>query len=145
MVKFFVTFCYSFPPIYLLSLLSPSSPPSSPSCPSLLSSPLSLLSSLLSPSSLPLLSSSQFVQCLKSLLDKSPKQPVDLECVRIFLTMTASPIFSVKELEWALELFIKYCQVLIQLQPKALEVLGQREINIMTVTRQPDDCHTTAR
>ena len=88
-------------------------------------SPLPSLPSLPLPSPPPPLSFTQFVQCFNNLLDKSPKQLIDLECARLFLTMTASPIFSVKELECALDLFIKYCQVLLQLQPKAMEVLSE--------------------
>ena len=124
-----------------LNLLSPCSSlnllsPCSLFLPCLPRPPLSLLPSLLTfcpPSLLPLPSSShllplfclsQFVQCFSSLLDRSAKQPCDVECIRVFLTMTASPIFNVNELERVLDLFIKYCQVLTQLHPKALEVLS---------------------
>ena len=87
------------------------------------------------PSSLPL-PLSQFVHCFNNLLDNSSNQLVDLECIRLFLTMTASPIFSVNELEWALDLFIKYCQVLLQLHPRALQVLGLCNIELMATSHQ---------
>ena len=103
--------CLPQPPLFLLRSLLTFCPPSLLPLPS-------------SPHLLPLVCLSQFVQCFSSLLDKSAKQPCDVECIRVFLTMTASPIFNVNELERVLDLFIKYCQVLTQLHPKALEVLS---------------------